>query len=136
MPTPYGSTSRSSSNCVSGATSRYSAITVDHFQHPRNVGRLASADRVARVDDRASETTITLYVALEGVSVIRATHRTFGCSACIAATSIATELLVGRATPLSASEIEAALGGLPEDKAHCAALAAEATRRVLTILGD
>jgi nitrogen fixation NifU-like protein len=116
---------------VSGATSRYSAITVDHFQHPRNVGRLASTDRVARVDDRASETTITLYVAVEGGSVIRATHRTFGCSACIAACSMATELLVGRSSPLTALEIDRALGGLPDDKVYCAELAAEATRRAL-----
>jgi nitrogen fixation NifU-like protein len=114
------------------ATSRYSAVTVEHFQHPRNVGRLVDADRVARVDDAASETTITLYVLLAGGgTVARATHRTFGCSACIAALSVATELLVGRTSPLTALQIDAALGGLPDDKVYCAELAAEATRRAL-----
>jgi hypothetical protein len=64
--------------------------------------------------------------------VVRATFRTFGCSACIAASSIATELLVGRGAPVSGDELDAALGGLPEDKRYCAELVAEAARRALT----
>jgi nitrogen fixation NifU-like protein len=113
------------------ATSRYSALTVDHFQHPRNVGRLVDAERSGRVDDAASETTVTLYVNLTDGVVSRATFRTFGCSACIAASSVATELLIGRAGPLTADEIDAALDGLPSDKRYCAELVAEASRRTL-----
>jgi NifU-like protein len=63
--------------------------------------------------------------------VLRATFRTFGCSACIAASSIATELLLGRSAAPSAEELDAALGGLPEDKRYCAELVAEAARRAL-----
>ena len=74
---------------------------------------------------------VELYVKLEHGRVSRATFRTFGCSACIAASSVATELLVGRAWPPSADEIDAALGGLPADKRYCAALVAEAARRAL-----
>jgi nitrogen fixation NifU-like protein len=110
---------------------RYSAITVDHFQHPRNVGRLADADASGLVDDPARETTIRLYLKLHGDRVERATFRTFGCSACIAASSMATELLLGRADPISADELDTALGGLPADKRYCAELVAEATRRAL-----
>lgn len=62
---------------------------------------------------------------------MRATFRTFGCSACIAASSIVTELLVDRASAPSASEIDAALGGLPSEKRYCAELVAEAARRAL-----
>jgi NifU-like protein involved in Fe-S cluster formation len=110
----------------------YSAITVDHFQHPRNVGRLADAERVGRVDDSATETTISFYVKLApDMRVVVATFRTFGCSACIAASSIATELMIGRADALSAAEIDSALGGLPEEKRFCAELVAEAVRRAL-----
>jgi NifU-like protein involved in Fe-S cluster formation len=110
-------------------TSRYSAVTIDHFQHPRNVGRLASADAVGRVDDPASETTVMLYVKLSGAHVERVTFRTLGCSACIAASSVATELLLGRTDGLTADQIDAALGGLPDDKRYCAELVAEASRR-------
>jgi len=110
----------------------YSAITVDHFQHPRNVGRLADADRVGRVDDPATETTISFYVKLgpDG-RVSGARFRTFGCSACIAASSIATELIVSRAQALSAAEIDTALGGLPADKQFCAELVARAVHDAL-----
>jgi len=110
---------------------RYTDTTVDHFQHPRNVGRLADADATGRVDDAESDTMVEIYVKLAHGRVARATFRTFGCSACIAASSIATELLPGRASPPSAAEIDTALGGLPADKRYCADLVAEAARRAL-----
>jgi NifU-like protein involved in Fe-S cluster formation len=89
------------------------------------------ADRVGRVDDSATDTMVQIFVKLAGARVARATFRTFGCSACIAASSIATELLVGRQAAPSADELDAALGGLPEDKRYCAELVAEASRRAL-----
>jgi len=112
---------------------RYSPITVDHFQHPRNVGRLVDADGVGRVDDPERETTVTLYVKrAQGRGVVEATFRTFGCSACIAASSRATELLIGLDVAMTADELDAALGGLPADKRYCTELVAEAARRALS----
>jgi NifU-like protein involved in Fe-S cluster formation len=92
---------------------------------------LPDADAVGRVDDAETDTMIELYLKLEGGRVRRATFRTFGCSACIAASSVATELLVGRASVPTADEVNAALGGLPTDKRYCAELVAEAARRAL-----
>jgi len=114
---------------------RYSATTVDHFQHPRNVGRLAGADAVGRVDDAETDTMVQIFVRLAAGRVLRATFRTFGCSACIAASSICTELLVGRDTAPTAIELNAALGGLPEDKRYCADLVARAAHAALTTSG-
>ena len=111
---------------------RYSATTVDHFQHPRNVGRLTDADAVGRVDDAETDTMVEIYVKVDAGVITRATFRTFGCSACIAASSIATELLLGRARPLTAEEIDRALGGLPDDKHYCAALVADASRALFS----
>jgi NifU-like N terminal domain len=96
------------------------------------VGRLVDADAVGRVDDRATDTLIVLYVKFESGRVARATFRTFGCSACIAASSVTTELLVGQTKPPSADEIGVALGGLPADKRYCAELVAEAACRALS----
>ena len=93
---------------------------------------MLDADRVGRVDDTASDTLVEIFVQLSPAGhVKRATFRTFGCSACIAASSMATELLLGRARPLTASELETALGGLPDDKRYCAELVAEASLRAL-----
>ncbi len=114
---------------------RFSPTTIEHFQHPRNVGRLPTADAVGRVDDAATETMVSLYVRFDGERVAQVTFRTFGCSACIAASSVATELLLGRgrAQPPSAEEIDAALDRLPADKRYCADLVAEAARRALAL---
>jgi nitrogen fixation protein NifU and related proteins len=133
--TPGSSSSPGTPGSSTGAwltLARFSALTVEHFQNPRNVGRLVGADAVGRVDDQATDTLITLYVKLERGRVVRATFRTFGCSACIAASSVTTELLLGRAEAPTAEQIDAALGGLPSDKRYCAELVAETARRALS----
>jgi NifU-like protein len=106
---------------------------LDHFQNPRNVGRLEDADAVGRVDDAATDTMVQIYVKLAASGcVLRATFRTFGCSACIAASSIATELLTGRESAPSPDELDVALGGLPADKRYCVELVSEAARLALS----
>jgi nitrogen fixation protein NifU and related proteins len=114
-------------------TSRFSATTIDHFQHPRNIGRMADADGFGRVNDAETDTMVSLYVKFAGDSVAAATFRTFGCSACIAASSIATELLIGRdrSKPMSVEELDRALGGLPQDKRYCLDFVVEAARLAL-----
>jgi nitrogen fixation NifU-like protein len=87
---------------------------------------------VGRVDDPATDTMVQIFVKLQAGRVARATFRTFGCSACIAASSMLTELLVGRATAPSQAELDAALGSLPSDKRYCLDLVVEAARRALT----
>jgi NifU-like protein involved in Fe-S cluster formation len=77
---------------------------------------------------------VSFYVKREAGAIRQATFRTFGCSACIAASSVATELLVGRVDGefLSVDELLSALDGLPEDKRYCLDLVVEAARGVLS----
>jgi NifU-like protein involved in Fe-S cluster formation len=93
------------------------------------------AHHVGRVDDHDTDTMVQIYVKLDAGRVTRASFRTFGCSACIAASSIATEMLIGRDAAPTASELDSALGGLPADKRYCADLVAEAATRALTTDG-
>jgi NifU-like protein involved in Fe-S cluster formation len=80
---------------------------------------------------------IQVFVKLSAEHLVaRATFRTFGCSACIAASSLVTELLVGRGTAPGADELDSALGDLPEDKRYCAELVAEAAARALQAAGS
>lgn len=113
----------------------YGPGVVEHFSRPRNVGRLDDADGIGRVDDPATDNLITLYVRLDGPRVGAVRFRTLGCSACVAASSVATELIDGRslsdALNVDAGTILSALGGLPPDKHHCAHLAARALREAL-----
>jgi nitrogen fixation NifU-like protein len=115
----------------------YTPTTIDHFRRPRNLGRLDDANGVGRIDDRATDNLITIYLKLEHGRVSDARFRTFGCSACVAASSIATELVRGRSVEgaeiVDAALISAALGGLPSGKKHCAELVARALGEALAM---
>jgi NifU-like protein involved in Fe-S cluster formation len=117
------------------ALAGYGEIALEHIRHPRNVGRLPDANAVGTIDDRATENLVTLYLRIEDGRVAAARFRTLGCSACIAASSVATELLGGaelaEARAIDAPALLAALGGLPADRQHCAELVARALRDAL-----
>lgn len=119
----------------SGSGARYHPSTVEHFQQPRNVGRLADATHIGRVDDRATETTITLYLKETNGIVQEARFRALACSACIAACSVATVWLTGRPTREAASldgpTVDGLLGGLPAEKRYCLDLVVQALAKAL-----
>lgn len=108
----------------------YTPIVVDHFTNPRNVGKLDDADGIGRVDDPATDNLIMLYLKLDGDRVTQARFRTLGCSSCIAASSLVTELVrdqpLAVARSLGGPALLDALGGLPPDQAYCADLVARA----------
>jgi len=116
-------------------------VADDHLRQPRNLGRLVGADGVGTVEQRATDTLLTVAVALatgpDGKRAVReARFRAFGCGGCIITGSIATVLATGL-TVEAAQEIDAdavlrALDdGLPDTQRYCADLAVEALRRAL-----
>ena len=112
----------------------YGPIVVDHIAHPRNLGVLDDPTGVGTVDDVDTENLIIVYVRVEGGRVLSASFRALACSACIAASSMATVLLTGHQLqdePISANSLLDALGGLPDSKRHCAELAARAANLAL-----
>lgn len=114
-------------------TGPYSQQVLDHFAAPRNLGRLPGANgRGVAGDLQTGEVRIEIAIRVEGGRVAAARFRTFGCSAAIAASSMATTLIVerpvGEVADLAAGRITAALGGLPPDRLYAAELAAEAVR--------
>lgn len=114
--------------------SLYGPIVVDHISHPRNVGALDGATGVGTVDDAETENLIIVYVRVVDGQIMSASFRALACSACIAAASMATELLTGQRSTnkrLNAEMLLDALGGLPWDKRHCAELAARAANLAL-----
>jgi NifU-like protein involved in Fe-S cluster formation len=64
--------------------------------------------------------------------VVEARFQTYGCGPTIAASSAATELAAGRALEelagIQESEVEVAVGGLPEERRHAAQVVALALR--------
>jgi nitrogen fixation NifU-like protein len=64
--------------------------------------------------------------------VAEARFKAFGCGGAIAAASLATEWVLGKTLAdlvrVDAATLDAALGGLPKGKGHCADLAADGIR--------
>lgn len=122
----------SGSDAESTLSTLYSAIVVDHIERPRNLGRLDPADGVGTVDDPATENLVIIYIRLADQLLVEARFRAIACSACIAAASAITELLIGLPAATDslpgAAAVLTALGGLPESKHHCAEIAATAAR--------
>ena len=101
----------------------YSAIVLDHFAAPRNLGRLPEANgRGVAGDLVTGATRIEIALRIEGGVVRDARFRAIGCSATIAAASLATTLLIARPTAeaaaLTAEALVAALGGLPPERLY------------------
>jgi NifU-like protein involved in Fe-S cluster formation len=76
-----------------------------------------------------------LWVKVDGGRVQDARFKAQGCSAAIATSSYATEMLIGmsvaEARRVTKEHIAEALGGLPRSKIHCSVLASDAIREVL-----
>lgn len=110
-----------------------SATVLDHFARPRNLGRLPDANGRGAVGDLPGvDAWIEVALRVDDDIVTTARFRAFGCSATIAASSMATELIVGqplaRAAALTSDELEVALGGLAPARRYAAALTVRAVQ--------
>jgi nitrogen fixation NifU-like protein len=114
---------------------RYSDIVLDHYRNPRNVGEIDGSAAVAQVGDPATGDVLKISLRIEGGRVVDARFKSFGCTAAIAAGSMATTLVKGRsvaeAEGLTNGAVAEALGGLPESKRICSVLAEQAIKEAL-----
>jgi nitrogen fixation NifU-like protein len=117
---------------MSDAHAQPASRVLDHFLNPRNVGDLPEADGVGEVGAVACGDVMRISLRVRDGRIAEARFRTFGCGTAIAASSVTTELIIGRtvdeAHQFSGEEVSAALGGLPAAKSHCPVLAEEAVR--------
>jgi len=117
---------------------QYSEIALDHFRNPRNVGALDDPDAVGEATNPVTGAVLEIHLGIEEGWVTESRFSAQGCTATIAAGSMLTELLVGRAIDdlsVSADDIENALGGLPATRRHAARLAADAASSAVARIG-
>ena len=76
---------------------RYSPLVIDHFDRPRNTGRLPAAPDVieASAGSVPQGTSFHLSARLSGESITAMQFEAYGCPHCIAAASWTAEHLVG-----------------------------------------
>ena len=110
----------------------YSEKVMDHFQNPRNVGKMENADGIGEVGNAKCGDIMKMYIKVEDGIIVDVKFNTFGCGSAIATSSMATEMIKGKsveeALTLSNKAVVEALDGLPTHKIHCSVLAEEAVR--------
>jgi len=113
----------------------YSATLMEHFTNPRNVGPMDEPDVVGQAGAPGQGPFMVLHLATDDDHIVDAKFQTYGCGPAIAAGSLLTELIMSRSCAecarLSAGDIVDGLGGMPEEKMHCAQLAVDALRNAL-----
>jgi nitrogen fixation protein NifU and related proteins len=118
----------------------YSPQVLDHFEHPRNAGKVAEPDASVLLENPACGDTLqlTLKIADGRIGEIRFLAR--GCVASMACGSALTELICGRtieqAKGLRRDELLDAVGGLPDASTHASHLAIDALAAALRQLRD
>ena len=113
----------------------HSAKLLDHFQHPRNVGVLASPAISISVLNPACGDELRLSVRWDGDLAAEVRFQVRGCVAAIGTASALTQLLQGRTradlASLQAPDIESAVDGLTNETRHAAALCLDAVHALL-----
>jgi NifU-like protein involved in Fe-S cluster formation len=113
----------------------YSAQLLDHFQNPRNAGRIENADAEVQIENPACGDVLELTAKAAEGRLREVRFRAKGCVPAMACGSALTELLQGRtleeAGHLRRDELIGKVGGLPEASAHASYLAMDALHALL-----
>jgi nitrogen fixation NifU-like protein len=115
----------------------YSQEVVDHYENPRNVGRMDPNDPTVGTGltgAPACGDVMRLQIKVEDGIITDAKFKTYGCGAAIASSSLVTEWVKGRsldeASQITNNEIAQELA-LPPVKIHCSILAEDSVRAAI-----
>ena len=112
----------------------YSEKVIDHYENPRNVGKMDAADPTVgtgMVGAPACGDVMKLQIKVEDGIITDAKFKTYGCGSAIASSSLVTEWVKGKtldeAGAIKNAEIAEELA-LPPVKIHCSILAEDAIK--------
>ena len=116
----------------------YSEKVIDHYENPRNVGKMDAADShvgTGMVGAPACGDVMRLQIKVSDDGVIEdAKFKTYGCGSAIASSSLVTEWVKGmtldQAADLKNAQIAEELA-LPPVKIHCSVLAEDAIKAAI-----
>ena len=116
----------------------YSDAVVDHYENPRNVGKMDITDTsvgTGLVGAPACGDVLRLQIKVEDGIIIDAKFKTYGCGSAIASSSLVTEWVKGKtldeAGAIKNADIAEELC-LPPVKIHCSILAEDAIKAAIT----
>jgi NifU-like protein involved in Fe-S cluster formation/metal-sulfur cluster biosynthetic enzyme len=115
----------------------YNEKVLEHFRHPRNVGKMDDPDGKAMEGSPACGDMVAVYIKVDPDTerITDVKFESYGCASNIATGSIITELAKGKtldeAEKITWKQASDALGGLPPIKTHCSVLAVEGLRSAI-----
>ena len=115
----------------------YSEQVVDHYENPRNVGKLDKNDpRVGTglVGAPACGDVLQLQIQVDDGVITDAKFKTYGCGSAIASSSLVTQWLKGKSLDQAAAIKNTHIAeelSLPPVKIHCSILAEDAIKAAL-----
>ena len=115
----------------------YSSQVLDHYENPRNVGKLDTEDTnvgTGLVGAPACGDVLKLQIKVEEGIITDAKFKTYGCGSAIASSSLVTEWVKGKtideAMEIKNTQIAEELA-LPPVKIHCSILAEDAIKAAI-----
>jgi nitrogen fixation NifU-like protein len=113
----------------------FTEAVLDHFQSPRNVGKLADATAFVEVTNPVCGDVLYLAARVENSHIAEARFLCQGCTTAIACASLLTVELTDRkisgAREITIEYLSGKLGGLPLATEHAAQLAVDALSALL-----
>jgi len=116
----------------------YSTAVLDHYENPRNVGKMDINDAnvgTGLVGAPACGDVMKLQIRVEDGIITDAKFKTYGCGSAIASSSLVTEWVKGRtldeASTIRNTDIAQELA-LPPVKIHCSILAEDAIKSAIS----
>ena len=116
----------------------YSEKVLDHYDNPRNVGKMDMSDKsvgTGMVGAPACGDVMKLQIKVEGGVIEDAKFKTYGCGSAIASSSLLTEWVKGKtldeARAIKNIDIVEELS-LPPVKIHCSVLAEDAIKSAIS----
>lgn len=121
----------------------YSDKVIDHYENPRNVGKMDVEDKnvgTGMVGAPACGDVMRLQIKVDDQGIIEdAKFKTYGCGSAIASSSLLTEWVKGKsleeAAQIKNTEIAEELA-LPPVKVHCSVLAEDAIKAAISDLRE
>ena len=117
----------------------YPERLLEHFQNPRNVGELTPPAVTVEVSNPACGDILRLSVLWVDQVAAEVRYKVRGCTASIAAGSALTEWISGKTrgeiAAFRPSIVDDAVGGLPAESKHAAALCSDGVKRLLGAVG-
>jgi nitrogen fixation NifU-like protein len=113
----------------------YTKKTLEHFQHPKNIGEIKKPDGYAQIGNMVCGDQLDFFLKVEKGKIKDVKFLSFGCASNIATASIMTEKIKGmtieEAKKYKWEKIVSELGGLPHQKVHCSVMAVQGLKKAI-----